>query len=188
MLKLLDEVSFSHEDGDHLILTGDIINKGPDSGGVVDLARKLEASCVRGNHEDRILLQRKDLQQRGAAELKDQAGTGQTGDEFFSAKELSERDLARSLTEEQVQWLNACPVLLNVGQVPGIGQIVVAHGGLVPGVELEKQDPSTVMTMRTIDKDTHVPSSSNKGVHWAKVRLFSYSSRRYVPMLISVDV
>lgn len=170
MLKLLDKVSFSHEDGDHLILTGDVINKGPDSGGVVDLARELEASCVRGNHEDRILLQWKDIQQQETVNSTDQAGIEQKGEEFFSAKQLKERDLARSLTEKQVQWLNACPVILNVGQVPGVGQVVVAHGGLVPGIELEKQDPSAVMTMRTIDKGTHVPSSSSKGVPWAKVR------------------
>lgn len=170
VLKLLDKVSFSREDGDHLIFTGDIINKGPDSGGVVDLARELQASSVRGNHEDRILLQRQDIQQHEVAASQDLVGTEGRGEEFFSAKELKERELARSLTEEQAQWLNACPVILNVGQVQGMGQVVVVHAGLVPGIELEKQDPSTVMTMRTIDADTHVPSSSRKGLNWAKVR------------------
>ena len=169
VLKLLNKVSFSRENGDHLILTGDIINKGPDTGGVVDLARELQASCVRGNHEDRILLQRRDVERREKASLKDQAGTNELDDEFFSAKELAEHELALSLSEEQVQWLNACPVILDVGQIPGMGHVVVVHGGLVPGVELEKQDPSSVMTMRTIDADTHVPSSSNEGLKWAKV-------------------
>lgn len=169
MLKLLDAVSFSRENGDHLIFTGDIINKGPDSGGVVDLARELQASCVRGNHEDRILLHRQDIQQQEIAASKGIVGAEERDNEFFSTRELEERELARSLSEEQAQWLNACPVILKVGQIPGMGQVVVVHGGLVPGVELEKQDPSTVMTMRTIDMDTHVPSSSGKGLKWAKV-------------------
>lgn len=171
VVKLLDKVSFSAEDGDHLIFTGDLINKGPDSGGVVDLARQLSASCVRGNHEDRILLQRREM-----AALKEMAAANSLADteardnESLSAKEFSERELARSLSDEQVQWLDQCPVILNVGQVPGMGQVVVVHAGLVPGVELEKQDPTGVMTMRTIDLDTHVPSSSSKGSNWAKVR------------------
>lgn len=171
VLKLLGEVSFSREHGDHLVLTGDIINKGPDSGGVVDLARELQASCVRGNHEDRILLHRKNIQQREKAALNGVVGAEVGDKEFFSAKELGERELARSFSEEQTQWLNACPVILRVGQIPGMGQVVVVHGGLMPGVELEKQDPPTVMTMRTIDIDTHVPSSSSKGLKWSKVRL-----------------
>jgi len=169
-VKLLEKVSFSRKDGDHLIFTGDLINKGPDSGGVVDLAREMEASSVRGNHEDRILLQRKYIETSKNAPVTGSESKDNT--EFFSSKELDERALARSLSKEQIEWLNSCPVILNVGQVPGMGQVVVVHGGLVPGVDLEKQDPSTVMTMRSIDKKTHVPSSDTKGVKWDKVRFF----------------
>ncbi|KAJ6107820.1 hypothetical protein N7523_009143 [Penicillium sp. IBT 18751x] len=163
--KLLEKVKFSREDGDHLIFTGDLINKGPDSGGVVDLAREFGASSVRGNHEDRILLQRDDIEtanETATAESKDNA-------EFFSSKELDERSLARSFSKEQIDWLNSLPVILRIGHVPNMGQVVVVHGGLVPGVDLEKQDPSTVMNMRSIDKKTHVPSSDGNGVKWDKM-------------------
>lgn len=167
VVKLLEKVSFSREDGDHLIFTGDLINKGPDSGGVVDLARELNASSVRGNHEDRILLHRGHIEDSSATESE-----SKVDDEFFSSKELDERALARSFSKEQIEWLNSCPVILDVGQVPNMGQVVVVHGGLVPGVDLEKQDPSTVMTMRSIDKKTHVPSSDTDGVKWDKVGSF----------------
>lgn len=53
---LLDKVKFQRENGDHLVLVGDMVNKGPDSAGVVELAMKLGASAVRGNNEDRVLL------------------------------------------------------------------------------------------------------------------------------------
>ena len=43
-----------NKDTDHLIFVGDIVAKGPDSLGVIDLARSLGASCVRGNHEERV--------------------------------------------------------------------------------------------------------------------------------------
>lgn len=168
VVKLLEKVKFSREDGDHIIFTGDLINKGPDSGGVVDLAREIGASSVRGNHEDRILLQRQDIEttnKTNATESKDDA-------DFFSSKEIDERLLARSFSKEQINWLNSWPVILEIGQVPKMGQVVVVHGGLVPGVDLEKQDPFTVMTMRSIDKSTHVPSSDGNGVKWDKVRTF----------------
>lgn len=54
---ILDKINFDKAK-DHLILTGDLINKGPDSAGVVDLAMELGAHAVRGNHEDRVLLVR----------------------------------------------------------------------------------------------------------------------------------
>ncbi|KGO72445.1 hypothetical protein PITC_076220 [Penicillium italicum] len=52
---LLDKIGFEKSKGDHLILVGDLVNKGPDSAGVVDLAMKLGASAVRGNHENAVL-------------------------------------------------------------------------------------------------------------------------------------
>ncbi|KAJ5191275.1 uncharacterized protein N7498_010260 [Penicillium cinerascens] len=167
LVKLLDKVSFSREDGDHLIFTGDLINKGPDSGGVVDLARELNASSVRGNHEDRILLHRGNIE--ASKDFPATESESKDNDEFFSSKVLDERALACSLSNEQVEWLNSCPVILKVGQIPNMGQVVVVHGGLVPGVDLEKQDPSAVMNMRSIDKKTHVPSSDTEGVKWDKM-------------------
>ncbi|KAL2884267.1 hypothetical protein SGCOL_000208 [Colletotrichum sp. CLE4] len=54
--RLLEELHFDTSRGDHLVFAGDMINKGPDSRGVLDLAMRLGASAVRGNHEDRVLL------------------------------------------------------------------------------------------------------------------------------------
>ncbi|KAF4548764.1 Hypothetical protein D9617_25g060940 [Elsinoe fawcettii] len=51
---LLDAVHF-HPNRDHIIHTGDVIAKGPDSAGVIDKLIALNASGVRGNWEDRLL-------------------------------------------------------------------------------------------------------------------------------------
>ncbi|KAL6238085.1 hypothetical protein BDW75DRAFT_202590 [Aspergillus navahoensis] len=158
--KLLDKVSF-HEDRDHLILTGDLIEKGPDSLGVVDLARQYNASCVRGNHEDRVLVLRHDMLESNV-----------TDDSWDIAhpESAKSRELARQLSAEQADWLDACPVVLNVGQITNMGQVVVVHGGLIPGIDLDRQDPYSVMNMKTVDLPTHVPSSSiEKGVKWTKL-------------------
>lgn len=162
MERLLQKVSFN-PDNDHLILAGDLINKGPDSLGTVDLARRYSASCVRGNHEDRILrLRRKLTSASGAVDE----------EETVEEKEHFARDsqLAMALRDDHVQWLETCPVILKIGRVPGMGQVAVVHGGVVPGVELEKQDPESVMTMLAIDPETREPSSKRgKGEKWAKV-------------------
>jgi len=42
-------------DEDRVILTGDLINRGPDSRGVVDFVRERGFECVRGNHEEYFL-------------------------------------------------------------------------------------------------------------------------------------
>ncbi|PYH98485.1 Ser/Thr protein phosphatase family [Aspergillus ellipticus CBS 707.79] len=163
---LLNEVTFAPTT-DHLIFTGDLINKGPDSTGVVDLARKYGASCVRGNHEDRVLVLRRDM-------IEADTLTDTSADEFLDGQstEQAKRDraLARKLSNDQAEWLDACPVILDLGPLPNMGRLAVVHGGLVPGVELEKQDPFSVMNMLSIDLETHLPSSERgEGIKWPKL-------------------
>ncbi|KAK3330906.1 Metallo-dependent phosphatase-like protein [Apodospora peruviana] len=145
--KLLKKVGFDNKNGDHLILTGDLITKGPDSPGVVQLAMDLEASAVRGNHEDRALL----------LYASDNNNT-YAKDEIEAEVEHSLK-VARSLSEDQRAWLSALPVILRIGRIPGsvnspapwnAGDILVAHGGLVPSVPIHKQDPWGVMNMRSL--------------------------------------
>ena len=50
---LLHEVHF--DTGDRLVLVGDVLARGPDSIGVLDIVRRTGAVLVRGNHEDKIL-------------------------------------------------------------------------------------------------------------------------------------
>ncbi|KAI1768177.1 Metallo-dependent phosphatase [Hypoxylon sp. FL1150] len=52
---LLAKAGYSSERGDTVVFTGDMINKGPNSGGVVDRAIAMGAYGVRGNHEDKVL-------------------------------------------------------------------------------------------------------------------------------------
>ncbi|OKL63996.1 hypothetical protein UA08_00658 [Talaromyces atroroseus] len=161
--RLLKKVSFDQTAGDHLIFTGDMISKGPASAGVVDIARELGASCVRGNHEDRILLLRSEMKLRNilSPESVDRNETAQS--------DVAERKIARELSDEQAAWLQECPVMLKLGSVTGMGDVVVVHGGLVPGVPLERQELTSVMSMRTIDLETHVPSSGKEGMPWFKL-------------------
>lgn len=166
LVMLLDKVKFNPKH-DHLITTGDMIDKGPDSLGVVDLLREMNASCVRGNHEDRVLLTRGGLQDMLIAPTS-------TEEQSKSPREDdAERTLAQALSQEQAAYLQSCPVILKVGDISSFrGEVVVVHAGLVPGVPLENQDPSSAMTMRVIDLESHLPSRDHDRKHsvpWARL-------------------
>ncbi|KAL8792981.1 MAG: hypothetical protein Q9195_004385 [Heterodermia aff. obscurata] len=195
---LLSELSFSAA-SDHLVLTGDLISKGPLSPAAVDLAIASNASCVRGNHEDRVLLAYRDLQYHhrlsqnavhtdqhvegseipsppnpgnpnAAKEAEPDAEVDQDiDDEAFTSGDHVNQQLARSLSLKQISYLASCPLILDIGPVRGMGEVRAVHAGLVPGVSLDRQDPISVMHMRTLDLKTHIPSRSGSGTPWNKI-------------------
>lgn len=173
---LLAKVGFDNKNGDHLIFTGDLVNKGPDSAGVVALAMKLGAHSVRGNHEDRVLLTHaamtaennidvtkafKNFKIKEGEEEEEQdpqisLSKYQAAEAALSKGDTQDRETARSLSSDQLAWLASLPLILHIGAVPlGADEpffenILVCHAGLVPNVSLEDQDPWAVMNMRTI--------------------------------------
>ncbi|KAJ9488438.1 hypothetical protein VN97_g4840 [Penicillium thymicola] len=175
---LLDKVSFDKNKGDHLILVGDLVNKGPDSSGVVDLAIKLGASAVRGNHENAVLnaaaeinttrdnlLNSEDL--TGSPAVPENPAVNRPGDNVrdFDTPNKSastattgatgSHSTASVLSTHQLDWLAALPLMLRVKlpHVPtsSLGDtLIVVHAGLVPGISLEDQDPHAVMHIRSV--------------------------------------
>lgn len=180
--ELLAKLAFDKEKGDALVFTGDLVNKGPDSAGVVELAMELGAYSVRGNHEDRVLLAHAAINSQAfdtdtaiaaleKVHIKDQDDSGgntvekdleealkqyKGGEDNLSKGDERAREVARSLSSEQVKWLTGLPVILQIGAIPRgadeptFENLLVVHAGLVPSVKLENQDPWAVMNMRTI--------------------------------------
>jgi hypothetical protein len=166
----MDKISFDQQ-SDHLVFAGDMIFKGPDSGGVIDYAISIGASCVRGNHEDRTLLASSSMKHNivplelpGSRNQSAGIGNEETENVGFT----NHADLARSLTAQQIAYLRRCPIILQVGHIAKRDYVVV-HAGLVPGVKLDKQDPFHVMNMRTIDLKTRVPTEMRTGEPWDNV-------------------
>ncbi|KAK2029626.1 calcineurin-like phosphoesterase [Colletotrichum zoysiae] len=168
---LLGNIGFDKASGDHLVLTGDLINKGPDSPGVVQLAMDHGASAVRGNNEDRVLAAHRLLRigrvpgvpgGDGGPPFED-SGAPLPPDIPYAVS--SDFITATQLSEAQVAWLSSLPLILRVGPLRGAvsapwnaGSVVVVHGGLVPSLTLEEQDPWAVMNMRSLvlpSKETH---------------------------------
>ncbi|KAF2107122.1 Metallo-dependent phosphatase-like protein [Lophiotrema nucula] len=166
---LLEQVDF-REGKDHLVLLGDIISKGPDSPGVVSFAKKIGASCVRGNHEDKVLLSIAEMEARheplpGPNEDPSRS-VDNLDEESFSQGDYKTRKLAKQFSKGEIEWLRTLPVILHIGQVNGVGDMVAVHAGLVPGVPLDRQDPFQVMNMRTINLKTRMPSETRDHTPW----------------------
>lgn len=154
LLELLVKVKYDKHK-DHIVAVGDIVTKGPDSLGVVEFLMDQNATSVRGNHDDRVILLAE--KQRGLLHHEDTDDVGETKHKAKHGKKSHEA-IARSLTEDQLKYLQSFPLILKVGPLKKIGWMLVVHAGLVPGVSLEAQDPVSVMNMRSIDLKTHVPS------------------------------
>jgi hypothetical protein len=160
---LLRKVEFKKET-DHLVFTGDMVSKGPDSAGVVQLAMDLGASAVRGNHEDRVLLAHKQTMGKASSAkgwLDSILGTADevSSDTTAPPSPGTEADVAvaSKLSRAQLKYLAGLPIILRLGPLASAsrkpwnaGTIAVVHAGLVPGVALEKQDLRAAMNMRTL--------------------------------------
>jgi diadenosine tetraphosphatase ApaH/serine/threonine PP2A family protein phosphatase len=128
---------------DQVVLVGDLVAKGPDSAGVVAWAREGGAAATLGNHDDHVLRAR-----AGHPDAKEQ-----------------HRRVAKSLSAADVEWLAARPLWL---RLPHEAAHVVVHGGMVPGVPVEKQEREHLLAMRSIRADGQ-PSKKIEGAPWASL-------------------
>lgn len=138
---LLDRVAFAS--GDRLILVGDLVARGPDSLGVLDVARRTGAIIVRGNHEQKLL----DWRRARTAWMR---GEGRAKPPISRMH----RDIARALRPTDWTLLETSPVFVDL---PEHGALVV-HAGLVPGIAIEAQSPRILMSIRTV----HVEGKNGK--------------------------
>ncbi len=109
------------EPGDRVILLGDLINRGPDSCRVLDLARQIGARSLLGNHELRLLKYRR-TQDR---------------------KYVKEHDLDTFDQLRPADWADMEKMALTFEE-PEL-DLVCVHGGFLPGSPWQRQ-PAEVVT------------------------------------------
>ncbi|WIA17343.1 hypothetical protein OEZ85_014206 [Tetradesmus obliquus] len=130
--QLLDTLDFKYG-YDNLLLTGDLVNKGPRSQEVVAALRALSESgqvwAVRGNNDDVAL----------SAWYQLQAGVP-----LESLKKKAR--WVGQLQPEDVDYLNQLPFSIRVEGY----NLVVVHAGMLPGTPLQQQQLATLTTMRDI--------------------------------------
>lgn len=137
---LLDALAFTS--GDRLVFVGDLVARGPRSLGVLDLARVTGAVVVRGNHEQRLLDARADHGAEGGGALPP------LGPSLGPPLGKMHRDVARAL--RPVDWSLLESSVLHL-DLPEHGARVV-HAGVDPRVPFERQDPATLLRIRTIPR------------------------------------
>ena len=146
---LLEEAKFL-PGRDELWMVGDLVDRGPDSVGVVRRARALGARSVLGNHEEKHLRFRK----HAAREAADPRYRN-------PMKPLSEESRAahEALDEADWQWLGGLPIWRTLAD-----RWVVVHGGLEPRWPLARQNERLVLRIREVDERGKFVSSGDPRV------------------------
>lgn len=144
---LLEQSAWTEDDA--LLFVGDLVAKGPDSLGVLRLARRLGARSVRGNHDQHCL---RWWEAKRAGMQLPKLG-------------LEHRPVLEQLEEPDWQWLAALPFWLELPEY----EALVVHAGLVPGLPIEEQDPADLMNMRSILPDGNASKVYQDGTPWAEL-------------------
>src|SRR5689334_9068987 len=105
--------------GDRLVMVGDLVARGPDPAGLIDLLIALRARAVRGNHDDRV--------------LRCLRGDAPVGD--------AQRAVMNAISKRHIAFLNVLPLWLDLPE----HDLRVVHAGVVPGVPIERQAPRALM-------------------------------------------
>lgn len=125
--ELLDKLQLQR--GDRLVLLGDLVNRGPDSRLVLDLARSSRARCLLGNHELRLLRYRRS---RDASLLRD-----------------DDRATAAALRPSDWSFIEAMPLTHFEESL----NTVFVHGGFLPGTPWQRQPAEVVTRIQVIDAE-----------------------------------
>jgi hypothetical protein len=139
--------------GDRVILVGDLVAKGPDSQGVVQLARERGMEAVMGNHDAKVL----DIgPARDSEDPPPKIPALPIGSHAYVARQLRPRDWA---------YLEAMPLYLPVPEL----DLIVVHAGLVPGLPLYRQPRKMLLNIRSVAPDGEPSKRQDAGVPWASL-------------------
>jgi len=148
---LLDETRFST--GDQLVFVGDLVARGPNSLGVLDVARRTGALIVRGNHEEKILgwWRDKEMEERGGP----------------PARPLGRlhAEVAESLRPVDWSLLSNAPLWLDLPE----HRVRVVHAGVLPGIPIEDQKKKTLLRVRSLGRDGEAKATRGAGTPWGEL-------------------
>jgi bis(5'-nucleosyl)-tetraphosphatase (symmetrical) len=111
---------------DRLILLGDLIDRGPNSPAVVQMARKMDLECVMGNHEYKFLKWFK--------------SSGSQSDVYDKS------DFYHQLTDDDINYIFRMPTHIKLAN-----NIIAVHAGVKPGISISNQSKHDLMYLRYVD-------------------------------------
>lgn len=119
---LLQKIGPSRED--RVIFTGDLVDRGPDPRGAVELAMQFES--ILGNHEETHLARRRSAPHK------------------LTPDHLRTRS---SLGDEHYDWMARLPHIIDLPE----HEALVVHAGLFPNRLIDEQDPYHLLHIQCID-------------------------------------
>jgi serine/threonine protein phosphatase 1 len=159
---------------DSIVLLGDLINRGPDSHAVIEIARAIRAKCLLGNHEFRLLEFRR------------------TGDDSHIKDE--DRRTLKQLTPHDWTFMERMPLHHHIPEL----DTVLVHGGFLPGAAWETQPAAVVTRIQVIDRDgrprkrSELPNAPHWTEHWKgpPFVIYGHTSREEIherPYSLGID-
>ncbi|MFP4165658.1 MAG: metallophosphoesterase [Opitutales bacterium] len=124
--ELLETLEFGTED--RIIQVGDLVNRGPNSHRVLEIARTYSIESILGNHELRLLTARRKNRPK--------------------ILKRYDRETIDQLSEEDWQFLEKLPPFIHMEDK----DTVVVHGGFLPDQPWEKQSLKTITSIQVIDE------------------------------------
>lgn len=122
---------------DRLVLLGDLVDRGPDSLGVVRRARELNAQGVMGNHDEKHIRYR--MHEKRALH---EAGYTNPMKPFTEQRWKEHW----SLTDDDLRWLSNLPLIINLRN-----DWVGVHAGFEPARKLHEQKTDKLLRIRYVD-------------------------------------
>lgn len=123
--ELLSKLNYSGSE-DRVILLGDLVDRGPDSVGVVRYARRLGLECVMGNHEYKF--------------VKWYRAQGSRMAEFHDSQ-----NYYTQFSDEDINYIMNMPTYIQLDNV------LIVHAGVKPGVPISAQAKEDLMYLRYTD-------------------------------------
>ena len=125
------------EPDDRVIQVGDLVNRGPDSHRVIELAREYQVEAIIGNHELRLLSARKKNK--------------------LSLLKHDDQATVEQLTTDDWKYLEAMPKFLYDAQI----DTVIVHGGFLPNKPWQTQGSNLITNIQVIDKKGNAAKRSD---------------------------
>ena len=142
---LLEKLALTKHD--RLILLGDLVNRGPDSAGVIKLAREYAHRSLLGNHELRLLNFRR------------------TGDPSHLKK--TDYETLKQLDAKDWAYLASMPLTFELPEF----KTVLVHAGFLPGRTWRAQPARVVTRIQVVgpDGEPHKRSEFPAAPHWSEM-------------------
>lgn len=136
---LLDKLNVTPSD--YVCIVGDLIDRGPDSPGVIRFCMEKGIDAIQGNHDAKMLRRAKHME-RAAADPRYRNPMKPSEDQ---------ENTVNALDSKALRWVSSLPYFKRFPE----HNLVIVHAGLLPRAPIERQSREVMTMVRYIDAAEH---------------------------------